>query len=71
MSGGQLKILYAEGIACPACAAQVTAIGLPQQTGGCSRVSFDRTLCAVEGDGKELAKLWGVDEDYRTNAVPG
>ena len=29
-------------------------------------LSIER-FCAVEGDGKELAKLWGVDKDYRTN----
>ena len=32
-------------------------------------LSIER-FCAVEGYGKELAKLW-VDEDYRTNAVRG
>jgi hypothetical protein len=39
----------------------MAAIGLPQQTGGWSRVSVHLSIerfCAVEGGGKELAKLW-------------
>jgi mono/diheme cytochrome c family protein len=58
MSWGRLKILYAEGIACPACTAQVTAIAFRSKLeDGAVYLSIER-FCVVEGDGKELAKLW-------------
>ena len=55
MSGGQLKILYAEGIACPACTAQVTAIAFRSKLEDGALIE---RFCTVEGHGKELAKLW-------------
>ena len=43
----------------------------PQQTGGWSRVSFDRTLLRCRRRWQRTCKALGVDEDYRTNTVPG